>query len=129
MTDYELYSLFYDVGATAETYTDRYMALLFAFLIAAYLVGGKLDRFLANIVIALYSAMAIRYGLIFYNIAGDAIALSEVLRQRAAEPGSALDWLEIGPVSTVYDGVLVLYFLSYLVSLAFFAYIRRRTGQ
>ena len=129
MSEFELYATFNEVVAIAESYNDRFMALLFAFLVASYLVAAKLDRVIASIVVILYSAMVLRYGFVYFNVTGDVIALADELRERAAQSGSSLSWLEIGPVHILYYGVLTLYALSGAASVAFFVYMRGREPQ
>ncbi len=126
MLELEFYNTFIEVGAAVETYNDRFQALLFAFLIASYLVAAKLDRMVASIVIALYSIMMLRYGLVYFNATGDMVAMAAVLREYASQSGSSLSWLEIGPIQVNYSAVLIMYALSYLASILFFFYMRHR---
>ena len=129
MSDFELLTLFNESAQLAESFTDRFMTVLFAFLVVSYLIAGKLDQLIAAFVVFLYSVMAVRYGVVYFNMTGDSIAMADLLRERAVEPESALSWLEIGPIQINLGWVLSLYILSYSLSLMFFFHMRRRTTE
>ena len=125
MTEYELADLFISWGNFLESTVERFVALLFAFLIAAYLVSAKLQRVIVGIVLALYSYMALRYAFFHLNVAGDQIALARQIMEIRAQPDSSLGWLEISPIiSILLYSQAVAMFLSYLASIAFFFYTR-----
>ena len=120
MTELELFSMFFEVGGAAELIIERYMTLLFGFLIASYLVSAKLDRVMVAIVLSLYSVMAVRYAFVFFNTTVDIVAMASELRQMASNSESSIAWLEIGPVHIFYYTVFAVMILSYAASLVFF---------
>ena len=125
MTEYEMAELFIAWGNFLESTVERFVALLFAFLIAADLVSARLQRVIVGIVLALYSYMALRYAFFYLNVAGDQIALAHQIMEMRAQPDSGLAWLEISPtISTLLYSQAVAMFLSYLASIAFFFYTR-----
>lgn len=120
MTELELYMAFVQVASYSDAHIQNFTALLFAFLIAAYLVSHKLDRVMVGIVLSLYSAMALRYTFVYFNASDDVVAMAAQLRKLAAMPDSNIAWLEIGPVHIFYTAVAGIMFLCYLASIAFF---------
>ena len=126
MTEYEMADLFVSWGVYQELFLERFIYLLFAFLISSYLVGSKLKPALVTIILVLYSYMALRYVLVYANVIDDQIALAELIKIESELPNSNLTWLEI-KISLP----LILYtqaaamFISFLASLAFFYYCRK----
>ena len=68
MTEYEMADLFVSWGVYQELFLERFIYLLFAFLISSYLVGSRLKPALVTIIIALYSYMALRYVFVYANV-------------------------------------------------------------
>ena len=129
MTEYEMVDTFYSIGAFSDQLMASFIALLFACLVASYLVSAKLDRRITVVVIALYSFMALRYVLIYHNASGDLATLAETLMQLRQRDNSSLDWLEVqGGIRWVNAGTSVAMFLSYVASLFFFFYTRHHDG-
>lgn len=125
MTEYELTDTFYTIAALCDQLIGSFVALLFAFLVAAYLASAKLDRRMAAVIIALYSSMAIRYVLLYYNVGGDLVSLADTLMQLRSREGSSLGWLEIqAGIKWVNAGTAVAMFFSYVASIVFFFYTR-----
>lgn len=129
MTEFETYTTFLLVFDTSETLIERFLTLLFGFLIASYLVGAKLDRLMIGIVLSLYTVMAVRYAFVFINASGDVVEMADVLRTLAASPNSNLSWLEIGPVHIFFPVVFAVMLLSYLASIVFFFRAREHRGR
>ena len=128
MTELEMYSIFLQVVGASELLIERFLALLFGFLIASYLVSAKLDRVMIAIVLSLYSVMALRYAFVFLNTSDDVIALASELRALAADPGSSISWLDIGPVHILYPLVFAVMIISYIASVIFFFRVRSSEG-
>jgi len=127
MTEYELVETFYTIATLSDQLIASFVTLLFAFLVASYLVSSKLDRRMAVIVIALYSFMALRYITLYYNVTGDIIALADTLTELRLQEGSSLDWLEIGGgMWMMHAGTSVAMFLCFVASIFFFLYTKRR---
>ena len=130
MTEYELVDTFYSIGAFSDQLMASFIALLFAFLVASYLVSAKLDRLMTVVVIALYSFMALRYTLLYYNVTGDLATLAETLMQFRSSGGSSLDWLDVqGGIRWVNAGTTVAMLLSYAASIIFFFYTRHHDDE
>ena len=126
MTEYEMADLFLDWGTYVEDIVQNFISLLFAFLIASYLVSHRLTQAMATLVLALFSWMALRAVLQHYNLSTDVIALANSIGEVNQEPGSALDWLIVGEsvASIAYRTQEAAMILSYLAALVFFFYTR-----
>ena len=129
MTEYELVDIFYSIGAFSDQLMASFIALLFAFLVASYLVSSKLDRQMTIVVITLYSFMALRYILLYHNVSGDLATLAETLMQLRLRDDSSLGWLEVqGGIRWVNAGTAIAMFLGYAASIVFYFYTRHRDG-
>lgn len=130
MTEYELVDTFYSIAALSDQLMGSFITLLFAFLVASYLVSDKLDRRMTIVVITLYSFMAFRYVMLYYNVSGDVATLADVLMQRRIEPGSSLGWLEIQDgISWVNAGTTGAMFFGFVASIVFFFYTRHHRSE
>ena len=127
MTEYELVDVFYTIAGLSDQILVSFVALLFGFLIASYLVSSRLDRRMVVVVIALYSFMALRYVVVFHNVSNDLITLADTIIELRLRPDSSLVWLEIGGgMSVNLLGTTLAMFLSFAASIYFFFYTRRR---
>ena len=125
MTDYEMADLFVSWGAYQELFLERFIYLLFAFLVTGHFVGAKLKTPLMGIIVALYSYMALRYILVYANVIDDQIALAELIQKSQELPGSSLGWLKIDlSLSNILYSQVGAMLLSYIASLVFFFYSR-----
>lgn len=130
MTEYELVETFYTIAELSDQLILSFTTLLFAFLIASYLVSSRLDSRMVMVVIALYSFMALRYVLVYFNVSDDLVTLSMTINNLRLDPKSSLDWFEIGGgMSYMIIGTTAAMFLSFLGSVYFFFYTRRRDGN
>jgi cellobiose-specific phosphotransferase system component IIC len=130
MTEYELVDTFYTIAGLSDQLIVSFITLLFAFLIASYLASSRLDRRMVVVIIALYSFMALRYVLVFYNVSGDLVTLAETINESRLQAGSSLSWLEIGGgMSMTLRGTIAAMFLAYLGSIYFFFYTRNRSNE
>ena len=130
MSEYELVDTFYTIGELSDQLIGSFVTLLFAFLVASYLVSSKLDRRMVMVVIALYSFMALRYVALFYNVTGDIVTLAEMINALRLQPDSSLGWLEIaGGMSMLLIGTTIAMFLSFLASIYFFFYTRHHKNK
>ena len=127
MTEYELVDTFYTIAELSDQLIVSFVTLLFAFLVASYLVSSRLDNRMATVVIALYSFMALRYVLVYYNVSDDLVTLADTINHLRQCSGSNLGWFEIGGgMSNMIVGTTLAMFLSFLASIYFFFYTRRR---
>jgi cellobiose-specific phosphotransferase system component IIC len=130
MSEYELVDTFYKIAALSDQLMASFITLLFAFLVASYLVSSKLDSRMTGVVVALYSFMAIRYVVLYSNVTGDISTLADTLMELRAGESSSLDWLEIqGGIWWVNVGTTIAMFLGYLASIFFFFYTRHRGDE
>ena len=130
MTEYELVDTFYTIASLSDQLVASFITLLFAFLVASYLVSSKLDRKMAAVVIALYSYMALRYIVVFHNITDDIATLADTLTELALRESSSLGWLNISAgISTMYIVQTVVMILSFVASLAFFFHTQQRGDE
>ena len=130
MTEYELVDIFYTIASLSDQVVASFITLLFAFLVASYLVSSKLDRKMTAVVVALYSYMALRYIVIYHNVTGDLAALADTLTELGLREGSSLGWLEIGDgISTMHITQSVAMFLSFMASLFFFFHTKQRSDE
>ena len=126
MTEYEIADLFVSWGTYQELFLERFIYLLFAFIIAGHFVAAKLKPALLWIIVVLYSYMALRYILVYSNVIDDQIALADLIRQSQEQPNSGLNWLRIDvSLSTILYSQAIAMFISYVASLVFFFYSRK----
>jgi len=127
MTEFEFVDAFYTIVGITDQIVGSYITLLFAFLVASFLVSSKLDRRLVIVVVTLYSYMAMRYVAIYYNVTDDMTRLGDHLTELRLQGGSSLDWLVIGDgMAEMHFAQTLAMFLSFLASLFFFFYTRRK---
>ena len=126
MIEYELVDSFYSIVGLTDQIVGSYITLVFAFLVAAYLVSSKLDRRMVIVVITLYSYMALRYVAIYYNLTDDMTRLGDRLTELRLQGGTSLDWLVIGDgMAEMHFTQTLAMFLGFLASLFFFFYTRQ----
>jgi hypothetical protein len=129
MTEYELVEAFYTIAGLSDQLVASFITLLFAFLVASYLVSSKLDRRMTAVVIALYSYMALRYVALFYNVTDDIVTLADTLTELRLRGGSSLEWMEIGAgMSMMLITQTVAMILSFVASIFFF-YMRHHGNE
>ena len=130
MTEYELVDTFYTIATLSDQLVASFITLLFAFLVASYLVSSKLDRKMTAVVIALYSYMALRYIVIYHNVTGDIVTLADTFTKLGLREDSSLGLLEIGAgISTMHIAQSVAMFLSFVASLIFFFHTKQRSNE
>ena len=126
MSEYELADLFVEWGKYQELLLERFIYLLFAFIVAGHLVAAKLKPGLLWIIVVLYSYMALRYILVYSNVIDDQIALADLIAQHREQPNSELQWLRIDvSLSAILYSQAIAMFISYVASLVFFFYSRK----
>ena len=129
MTDHELLSLGIDMLANLQTLFTNYMTLLFAFLVTSYFVAHKLDRAMAGVVIALFTALATSQLMEMWLVNGDVDGVSEQLRERVAAGNPATAWHGLTYAGWQGDFITIMQLLSavggYFAALFFFFHQRR----
>ena len=130
MTDYELLSVFQEFINITWTIFATYVSIVFAFIVASYLVSSRLTPRVAALVITLYTLVAFWsvWG-IRQNATGIAATVGEIKRG-VLEGNSSLGWV---PIVETSDAMLLMTpFLitlvssvAYVGSIIFFFYQRR----
>ena len=131
MTDYELLSIFIEFINTTWTIFATYVSVVFAFLVAGYLVSKKLSSSIVSTVVTLYTLVA--FWSIFAlnrNVVAIGAAVAEINRA-ILEDGSSLGWLPAIASADFLTPVIPflvtsLAIVAYLGSIFFFFYQRKR---
>ena len=84
MTDYELAMLFLEYYNTFQSQFINLVSVLFAFLVASYLVASKLKTIMVVVVIALYTSFFVDSVLVLYALHLDMLELQNVMKVRIA---------------------------------------------
>ena len=133
MTDYELASLLIVTVDSLWQIFAIYVSIVFAFLIAAYVVSSKLAPKIVSIVITLYTLVALwsLFGLNRTSIATSSLARE--MKRRALDPDSSLGW---HPAATtpelVFESIptliTALALIAYVGSIIFFLHQRKESA-
>ena len=135
MTDYELISLFTEYLAALQTAFMNYVAVLFAFLIAAYLIADKLESRMVVVVVALFTLVTLQQAAPVIGAGYDCAALGSQIVERAAADPAGIGW--IGAATSLSDAVgiplvrfgsIAVVILSYIGGLIFFFH-QRHVGR
>ena len=133
MTEYEMASLLIGWTNSTEGLLQTFIGLLFAFLIASYLVSSKLTGPMVVIVIGLFTAIEISYILSFWGSASDMASLAVKITEIKTAGSPHLDWIfmnaEAGTFKTLYAVQTAIMALSYLGALVFFFYTRHHPRE
>ena len=79
MSDYELIDLFFQDISGLQTVVMNFVAVLFAFLIAGYLIADKLDSSIVFIVVMLFTLVTLQQTLITIGLGHDFAGLFGLL--------------------------------------------------
>ena len=85
MSDYELIDLLYQNVNVLQTVIMNFVAVLFAFLIAGYLVADKLGSRIVLIIVTLFTIVALQQALATIGLAHDFVGLIGLLADRASQ--------------------------------------------
>ena len=130
MTDYELLSIFIEFTNTVWTIFATYVSIVFAFIIAAYLVSSRLTPNVVALVLSLYSLVSFwSIWAISQNAYAIAASVGEMKRV-VQESDSSLGWVPQTAISdfmlpTLPIVITSLAFVVYVGSIVFFFYQRR----
>ncbi len=134
MTDYELVYFFIEYLNALQTAVMNYVAVLFAFLIAAYLIAGKVQSSMVPIIVGLFTLVALNQLSLVIGNGYDWAAVGFQITARAAEGTSNVGWHGVatpwGPhaVSITRFGAAAVLILSYIGALTFFFH-QRKVGR
>ena len=135
MTDYELITFFYGAINSLQTAVMNYVAVLFAFLIAAYLIAEKLEARMVVVVVALFTLVTLQQVSPVIGFGHDCTALASQIVERAAADPAGIGWIgaatpflsDVG-VPVVQFGSIIVVILSYIGALIFFFH-QRHAGR
>lgn len=132
MTEFETAYLFYEVYDGASTSLMNFITIMFAMLVASYLVAPRLSRTMAALVVILYSLIS--FGMIndLTAIYGDFARLGDRLYDLAQEDGTNLGWhgaasaARSGSLHVARTFIISLAVLGYAGTVVFFFLVRRK---
>ena len=134
MTDYELVYIFTENLNSLQSAFMNYVGVLFAFLIAAYLVAAKLESSMVLIVVGLFTLIAFQQVAPVFGYGSTVGELGSQIAARAIEDPSSLSWHGTAKpwgatalFITEFSETVVLV-LSYIAGLVFFFH-QRRVGR
>ena len=130
MTDHELLTAFIEFTNIVWVAFATYVSIVFAFIVAAYLVSNQLKPLIVSLVILLYSLVSFwSIWVISINTRAIAATVGEMKRQ-IQEGNSSLGWF---PQASIPDSMLPVIpilitsiaIVAYASSIVFFFYQRR----
>jgi hypothetical protein len=132
MTDFELLSVFVDFTNMVWMIFASYVSIVFAFIVAAYLVANTLTAPVVKLVISLYSAVSVWSVWALRQNTSAISATVQEMKRVVAEGGSSLNWV---PQLGIPDAMIpivpwlitILAIFVYVGSIVFFFY-QRKTG-
>jgi len=136
MTDYELAILFTETFALFQDQYMNYVTVLFAFLIAAFLVADKLKPVMAFTVVALFTAFAVDSMIVIAAFSTDISTLQQLMHERVLN-GSVELTFNSGAGENYSPGILnimtisrvLVVFGGYIGAMGFFFYQRRMKSK
>jgi hypothetical protein len=132
-SDFNLIMVFNETFDFLIASFSTFLTIVFAFLVASALIGGKLSRTLSGIAIGLFSGASFIFLLLCYNVAANLGVLAEEIKSAVARGESELDWVGFvaadAPVGLGLRGLALLMFLAYVASIVFYLNQRRRSGS
>ena len=134
MSDYELVNLFQLHLINVQTEVMNYVALLFAFLIAAYLIADKLESSMVFIVLGLFTLVVLQQAGPVLGTGHDFAAIAGQIAARAAEEPSGVGWhgaatpWGLTAVSITRFSAGAVLFVSYIGGVIFFFH-QRHVGR
>ncbi len=132
MSDYELVSLFNEYITIVFTVFMGHCSLIFAFLIASFLVAHRLRTSMATVVILLFTFAIFATTFVQNRFGGAMAGLAKEMRRAVNEGESSIGWHSITYEPEIYMAIFMhtlttLMVLSYIGSVAFF-FIQRKSA-
>ncbi len=135
MTDYELITFFYEGVNSLQVAFMNYVAVLFAFLIAAYLVAARLESSMVFIIVGLFTLVILQQSVTLVGFGYDVAALLSQIAARASEDPTGVGWHggatplagAVGAPVLRFSGAVIMIF-SYIGGLVFFFH-QRHVGR
>ena len=134
MTDYELVYLFVEIVKAHETSFMKYVAVLFSFLLAGYLVADKLESKMVFIIVGLFTLVALQMLSNIFGFGTDVASLGVEIQSRASDGATGLDWhgaaapWGVITISVARITSIAVVGLSYIGALIFFFH-QRHVGR
>ncbi len=131
MSPYEQAHLFKEMVDSGGDNAMNYISVLFAFLVAGYLIGPHLNRVMTGIIVGLFTLFAGLMILTVNRTVAGIAAFAGEMRRMAGEDGGTMAWhpvvYEPFNVTEIFLPVLTaLLFASYIAALVFFFASRKR---
>ena len=135
MTDYELVSAMTGSLNLVWTIFATYVSIVFAFLVASYLIARKLAVGMVWLVLTLYSVVSLWAMFGLNRTTSTIIGLASEIKRVALEPGSTLGWHTAASTPEIVLSIVVAVngsvgIIAYIGSIVFFFHRRysRLTG-
>ena len=136
MSDYELLYLCMEASNNLQSTLMNFVAVLFAFLIAGYLVADKLDSKMVFILVTLFTLLAYQQVMNTFGFSTDFVGLVNQIQERVLKDPSGLGWTgaassfatsAFGARTVSFGGIIIL-IASYIGALTFFFH-QRHVGR
>jgi hypothetical protein len=123
MREYETAHLFKEMMELLDVATMNYVSVLFALLVASYLVAARLNKVMAGIVVGLFSLFALIIIFTVHRTMAGASALIGHARRAAAQGDASLNWHPmvsepanfVEVFTPIYTATLIASFVAVLV--------------
>jgi len=130
MTDFEMVYMFSDYMNLIFTVFMGHVSIVFAFLIAGFLVAGRLEKSMVSVVVILFTIAVSISTFIQNRFGGAMIGVAGEMRKAVQRGESTLSWHSVTYEPEVFlSGFMlilsILMILSYLGALIFFFHRRR----
>ena len=134
MSDYEVLDLFYVIIEALQASVMNYVAVLFAFLIASYLIADKLESSMVFVVVGLFTVVVFQQASPIIGFGNDMAGIGNLIGMRAAVDSSTLSWHGAAQpwgsaaIYTLQYAAIAVLFCSYIGALVFFFH-QRHVGR
>ena len=131
MSDYEFMDIFATTFNSVQQLFVNYVSILFAFLVASWLIAHKLSKVLVVLSISLFTLVTLYYISMTYFVAQNLLTMVELIKDRVVTGQSSLGWVgftRVDDVPPLLPVLTITELSSYVATLIFFFY-QRRTGS
>lgn len=132
MSDYEMADSFSSMFSGLQMLFTSYVSIIFAFLIASWLVAHKINTVMAAICLFLFTLVSIYFISFTFFIAQDMLNLGKIIGQKVEAGESSLSWTGFGDEwddpPPLMNLLLFMELAAYIASLLFF-YYQRKSGK
>ncbi len=117
MTEYEAADLFFSIHQSAVATLSNYIGVVFAMLVAGYLVAHRLDRVTAGILVIVFAVFS--FGMIneVRGLYSDLAGVAGLIKEKAMMPGSELRWHGAATNDGFFEAIPVI--ISAITSMVF----------